>query len=83
MCIRDRLTHLDKVAGFFATLNLPAPGATAMMVGSFELIGGALFFAGIVSRLVSLVLFVNMTCLLYTSTSLNPLPPPHEGSDAL
>jgi putative oxidoreductase len=56
-----KLTHLDKVAGFFATLNLPAPGATAMMVGSFELIGGALFFAGIVSRLVSLVLFVNMT----------------------
>ncbi len=56
-----KLTHLDKVAGFFATLNLPAPGATAMMVGSVELIGGALFFAGIASRLVSLILFVNMT----------------------
>lgn len=56
-----KLTHLDKVSGFFATLNLPAPGATAMMVGSVELIGGALFFAGIASRLVSLVLFLNMT----------------------
>jgi putative oxidoreductase len=56
-----KLTHLDKVAGFFATLNLPAPGATALMVGLVELIGGALFFAGIASRLVSLVLFVNMT----------------------
>jgi putative oxidoreductase len=56
-----KLTHLEKVAGFFATLNLPAPGATAMMVGSVELIGGALFFAGIASRLVSLVLFLNMT----------------------
>src|SRR5580658_5667635 len=56
-----KLTHLDKVAGFFATLNLPAPGATAFMVGLVEIAGGALFFAGIASRLVSLVLFVNMT----------------------
>ncbi|MFZ0301484.1 MAG: DoxX family protein [Terracidiphilus sp.] len=56
-----KLTHLDKVSGFFATLNLPAPGATALAVALVELIGGALFFAGIVSRLVSLVLFVNMT----------------------
>jgi putative oxidoreductase len=56
-----KLTHLEKVAGFFATLNLPAPGATAMMVGSVELIGGALFFAGIASRLVSLVLFLNIS----------------------
>jgi putative oxidoreductase len=56
-----KLTHLDKVAGFFATLNLPAPGATALAVALVELVGGALFFAGIASRLVSLVLFVNMT----------------------
>lgn len=56
-----KLTHLDKVAGFFATLNLPAPGATALAVALVELIGGALFLAGIASRLVSLVLFVNMT----------------------
>jgi len=56
-----KLTHLDKVSGFFATLNLPAPGATALAVALVELIGGALFFAGIASRLVSLVLFVNMT----------------------
>ena len=56
-----KLTHLDKVAGFFTTLNLPAPGATAMAVALVELIGGMLFFAGIASRLVSLVLFVNMT----------------------
>ena len=56
-----KLTHLDKVAGFFTTLNLPAPGATALAVALVELIGGFLFFAGIASRLVSLVLFVNMT----------------------
>jgi len=56
-----KLTHLDKVTEFFATLNLPAPGATALMVALVEFIGGALFFAGVASRLVSLVLFVNMT----------------------
>lgn len=56
-----KLTHLDKVTGFFATLNLPAPGATALAVSLIELIGGALFLSGIASRLVSLVLVVNMT----------------------
>ncbi len=56
-----KLTHLDKVADFFAALNLPAPGATALAVALVELIGGALFFVGIASRPVSLILFVNMT----------------------
>jgi putative oxidoreductase len=56
-----KLTHLDRVAEYFGSLNLPAPGATALMVGVVELAGGILFAAGIGSRLVSLVLFVNMT----------------------
>ncbi|HEX4031348.1 MAG TPA: DoxX family protein [Terracidiphilus sp.] len=56
-----KLTHLSRVTQFFASLNLPAPGATALMCGSVELIGGVLFFCGIGSRLVSLILFVNMT----------------------
>jgi putative oxidoreductase len=56
-----KLTHLARVAGFFASLNLPAPGATAAFVASVEFFGGILFLAGIASRLVSLILFVNMT----------------------
>jgi putative oxidoreductase len=56
-----KLTHVDKVADFFTTLNLPAPHATALFVALVELCGGALFLAGVASRLVSLVLFVNMT----------------------
>jgi putative oxidoreductase len=56
-----KLTHLDRVAQFFASLNLPAPGVTALAVALIELVGGLLFFFGIASRLVSLVLFVNMT----------------------
>ncbi|HWE84541.1 MAG TPA: DoxX family protein [Terracidiphilus sp.] len=56
-----KLTHLDKVTDFFTTLNLPAPHATALFVALVELCGGALFLVGIASRLVSLVLFINMT----------------------
>jgi putative oxidoreductase len=56
-----KLTHLDRVTQFFTSLNLPAPGTTAMMIGLIELAGGILFALGLGSRLVSLVLFVNMT----------------------
>jgi putative oxidoreductase len=56
-----KLHHLDKVTQFFTTLNLPAPGATALMVALVEFAGGILFAFGIASRLTSLVLFVNMT----------------------
>jgi len=56
-----KLTHLDRVAQFFASLNLPAPGATALLVALVEFAGGLLFAAGVASRFTSLVLFVNMT----------------------
>ncbi|MGA3133743.1 MAG: DoxX family protein [Terracidiphilus sp.] len=56
-----KLTHLDRVAQFFTSLNLPAPASTALMVALVELLGGILFAFGIASRLTSLVLFVNMT----------------------
>jgi putative oxidoreductase len=56
-----KLTHLDRVTQFFASLNLPAPGATALLVALVELIGGIFFALGLASRLTSLVLFVNMT----------------------
>jgi putative oxidoreductase len=56
-----KLTHLGRVTQFFTSLNLPAPHMTALMVALVELVGGFLFTFGIASRLVSLVLFVNMT----------------------
>lgn len=56
-----KLTHLSRVAGFFASLNLPAPATTALFVALLEFVGGILFAVGIASRLVSLILFVNMT----------------------
>lgn len=56
-----KLTHLDRVTEFFTTLNLPAPHLTALICALVEFAGGILFALGIGSRLVSLVLFVNMT----------------------
>jgi putative oxidoreductase len=56
-----KLTHLDRVTQYFTSLNLPAPGMAALMVALVELVGGVLFAFGIASRLVSLVLFINMT----------------------
>jgi len=61
-----KLTHLDKVTDFFTSLNLPAPHATALLVALVELVGGPLFALGLGSRLVSLVLFVNMTMAYLT-----------------
>ena len=56
-----KLTHLDKVTDFFTSLSLPAPHMTALMVALVEFCGGILFAFGILARLTSLVLFVNMT----------------------
>jgi putative oxidoreductase len=56
-----KLTHVGRVADFFTSLNLPAPHATALFVASVEFFGGLLFLFGVLSRLTSLVLFVNMT----------------------
>lgn len=56
-----KLTHLDKVTDFFASLALPAPHMTALCVALVEFGGGIFFALGLLSRLTSLVLFVNMT----------------------
>lgn len=56
-----KLTHLDKVTDFFTSLALPAPHMTALFVASVEFFGGIFFALGLLSRLTSLVLWVNMT----------------------
>jgi putative oxidoreductase len=56
-----KLTHLDKVTDFFTSLALPAPHMTALCVALVEFSGGIFFALGLLSRLTSLVLWVNMT----------------------
>src|ERR1700720_3651454 len=55
-----KLHNLDKVTDFFTSLGLPAPGFTATAISSLELFGGFLLAVGLFSRLISLVLTVNM-----------------------
>ena len=62
-----KLRHLDKVTDYFTTLNLPQPHLTAIFVSLLELIGGVLFALGIGTRLIALLLFVNMTVAFWTA----------------
>lgn len=62
-----KLHHLEQVTGFFASLGLPAPGATAIFVGCVEFFGGLLLIAGLASRLTGLVLTGNMLVAYITA----------------
>ena len=62
-----KLHHLARVGAFFAQLNLPAPHATALFVSIIEFIGGILLAIGLGTRVVSLVLFINMTVAFWTA----------------
>jgi len=62
-----KLHHLDKATDFFASLNLPDPGLTAHFVSGLELVGGILLILGLGSRLIGLVLTVNMFVAYWTA----------------
>ncbi|WP_353067392.1 DoxX family protein [Tunturibacter psychrotolerans] len=62
-----KLHHLDKVTDFFASLNLPAPGVTAHFVSGLEFVGGLLLILGLGSRLIGLILSVNMLVAYWTA----------------
>ncbi|HXE35305.1 MAG TPA: DoxX family protein [Verrucomicrobiae bacterium] len=55
-----KLHNLDKVTDFFTSLGLPAPGFTATAISCLEFFGGFLLAIGLFSRLISLVLTINM-----------------------
>ena len=55
-----KLHHLDKVTEFFTSLGLPMPGPTAVFISSLEFLGGILLALGLFSRLISLMLTVNL-----------------------
>ena len=55
-----KLTSIDKVVDFFASLGIPFPAFNAYLVGSLECVGGALLFLGLGSRVIALPLTVNL-----------------------
>jgi putative oxidoreductase len=55
-----KFMNLDRTAGFFESLHLPAPRLNAMAAGSVECLGGALLILGLFSRFVSPALIFTM-----------------------
>lgn len=62
-----KLQHLDKITSFFADLGVPAPGFSAVLAGSAELICGVLLLIGLFTRLASLPLIVVMAVAILTA----------------
>jgi putative oxidoreductase len=62
-----KLHNLDKVTEFFTSLGLPMPGATAVSISSLEFFGGILLALGLFSRVISLVLTVNLIVAYITA----------------
>jgi putative oxidoreductase len=55
-----KLHNLGHVTSFFSTLPIPFPAASALLVSALEFVGGILLIAGLATRLVGLLLAVNM-----------------------
>lgn len=62
-----KLQHLDKIAQFFASLNIPLPGVNAHFVAGLEFVGGFALILGVGSRLFGLLLTVSMFVAYWTS----------------
>ena len=62
-----KLHNLDKVTEFFGSLNLPMPAQMALAISCLEFFGGILLAIGLFSRLISLVLTINMIMAYVTA----------------
>jgi len=64
-----KLHNLDKVTDFFTSLSLPMPHFMAIAISNLEFFGGLLLAIGLLSRLISLVLTINMIMAYVTADS--------------
>jgi putative oxidoreductase len=62
-----KLHHLDKVTEFFTSLNLPMPAQTAVAISCLEFFGGVFLAIGLLSRLTSLALTINLIVAYITA----------------
>ncbi len=62
-----KLHNLSNVTEFFTSLHLPAPGATAVFISCLEFFGGILLAIGLLSRIISLMLAVNLIVAYITA----------------
>jgi putative oxidoreductase len=62
-----KLTHLERTAGFFASLDLPAPKLNAILAGATECLGGILLALGLLARPASVPLVFCMLVAYWTA----------------
>ena len=62
-----KLTHLDRTASFFASLDIPLPKVNAIMAGATECLGGALLALGLFARPASVPLIFTMLVAYWTA----------------
>src|SRR5271167_4075273 len=62
-----KLHNIEKITGFFASLNIPFPAANAHFVSTLEFAGGILLILGLGSRLISLFLACSMSVAYWTA----------------
>ena len=62
-----RLHHIPQATQFFASLHIPFPEANVVFVSSLEFVGGILLILGLVSRIIGLLLAIDMIVAYLTS----------------
>lgn len=62
-----KLHHLDKVIGFFKSLNIPVPELHAPVVAGLELVCGVLILLGIFTQVASIPLICIMAVAILTA----------------
>jgi putative oxidoreductase len=62
-----KLHHLERISGYFMSLNIPFSAASAHFIAALEFIGGILLILGLGSRLIGLLLSFNMLVAYWTA----------------
>jgi putative oxidoreductase len=63
----DKFHHLNKVIGFFKSLNIPVPELHAPVVAGLELVCGSLILVGLFTQVASVPLFVILVVAILTA----------------
>lgn len=63
---KGKLQNLDKVAHYFASLNIPMPRLNAIVASSIQCVCGLLLLAGLFARFASLPL-IGVMCIAYAT----------------
>jgi putative oxidoreductase len=62
-----KLHNIAKIAGFFASLNLPFPAFNAHFIAGLEFFGGTLLILGLGTRFIGFLMAANMLVAYWTA----------------